>query len=83
MLGRLIKLFLDENGIKYSFVANEIGIPANVFSTILNGKRKIIAEEYFAICAVLNVDTNYFAKQVSQTNQQSPTKTHLNLLQHT
>jgi len=60
--GKLIKKHLDENGIKYSFVANEAGMPLNIFSAMLNEKRKITAEEYFIICAVLKVDANYFAK---------------------
>ena len=57
MLGSLIKSYLDENGIKYSFVANEVGIPNNIFSAMLNGKRKIVAEEYIKICNVLKIDT--------------------------
>ncbi len=64
MLGELIKNYLDENGIKYSFVAEEAGIPKNVFSSILNGKRKIVAEEYFTICFILKLDTSFFANQL-------------------
>lgn len=68
MLGGLIKSYLDENGIKYSFVAEEAGIPANVFSSILNGKRKIVAEEYFTICFILKVDTNFFANKLQHAS---------------
>lgn len=68
MLGGLIKGYLDENGIKYSFVAEEAGIPANVFSTIINGKRKISAEEYFTICFILKVDTGFFADKLKHAS---------------
>jgi len=62
MLGKEIKKYLDENGIKYSFVAEKIEMPMNVFSALLNEKRKLTADEYIEICFVLKVDTNYFAE---------------------
>ena len=55
-----LKKYLDDNGLKYSYVSKESGIKLNALSLILNGKRKITVEEYFTICAVLKVDTNYF-----------------------
>jgi plasmid maintenance system antidote protein VapI len=64
MIGSIIKKHLDEDGIKYSFVAKEAQIPINVFSAMINEKRKITAEEYFKICKVLKVDANYFANKV-------------------
>jgi transcriptional regulator with XRE-family HTH domain len=66
MYGEQIKNFLDENGIKYSFVASEAGISNNIFSAMLNGKRKITVEEYFSICHALKVDANYFAEKVNK-----------------
>lgn len=68
MLGGLIKAYLDENGIKYSFVAEEAGIAANVFSAIINGKRKITAEEYFTICFILKLDAGYFAEKLRRAS---------------
>ena len=64
MLGALIKNYLDERGIKYSFVANEAGISNNVFSAMLSGKRKIVAEEFIRICFVMDIDTSYFAEKL-------------------
>lgn len=64
MLGELIKRYLDENGIKYTFVANEIGVAKNVLSAMLSGKRKITAEEYISICTAIKVDTSYFAEMI-------------------
>ena len=66
MAGQLIKKHLDENGIKYSFIANALGISINVLSTMLSGKRKIAVEEFVDICELLKVDTNYFAEKIRQ-----------------
>jgi transcriptional regulator with XRE-family HTH domain len=33
---------------------------------MLNGKRKISAEEYFAICTALKVDLDYFVKSAGE-----------------
>lgn len=68
MYGEKIKTYLDDNGIKYTFVATEAGIPLNTLSAMLNCKRKITVEEYFKICFVLNVDANYFAQKVNQAS---------------
>lgn len=68
MYGEKIKAYLDEKGIKYTFVANEAGIPLNTLSAMLNCKRKISVEEYFTICIVLNVDANYFANKVQHAS---------------
>jgi len=69
MAGQLIKKYLDENGIKYSFIANEAGIPINIFSAMLNNKRKITVEEYFTICFALKVDVNFFAEKIWETTR--------------
>jgi len=60
MVGNRVKCYLDERGIKHTFVSEAIGLPANVFSNMLNEKRKITAEEYFEICKVLGVNANEF-----------------------
>ena len=50
MLGNRIKDYLDEKGIKYSFISGKTGIPMNILSPMLNEKREIKAVEYFEIC---------------------------------
>lgn len=60
MVGEKIKNYLDCNGIKYSFVADAIGVNANAFSSMLKGTRKIAVEEFISICNTLNVETNLF-----------------------
>lgn len=60
MLGIRIKEYIEKSGLKLSAIADKIGIPMNTFSTMMNGKRKITAEEYFAICKALNVPLEQF-----------------------
>lgn len=61
MCGLRIKEYLDNKGIRYSFVSEKTGIPMNILSPTLNGKRKMSAEEFILICKALNVPTDYFA----------------------
>lgn len=63
MVGLRIKKYLDDNGIKYSFVAEKIDMPMNMFSPLLNGKRKMSAEEYLLICKAIGVGAEYFAEE--------------------
>lgn len=60
MIGLKVKQYLDENGIKYSFLSEKIGMPMNVLSPLLNGKRKMSVEEYFIICEALGVPVSMF-----------------------
>lgn len=63
MRGIMIKKYLDENGIKYTFLAEKLGISMNILSPILNGKRKISADEYIEICRVLGLPLEFFASK--------------------
>ena len=65
MLGLKIKRYLDDNGIKYSYVAEKTGIPMNILSPMLNEKRDIKATEYFSICSVLKVPLETFTEEKS------------------
>lgn len=60
MIGLRVKNYLDKNGIKYSFLSEKIGMPMNVLSPTLNGKRKMSVEEYFMICEALGVPVSTF-----------------------
>ena len=61
MLGIRIKEYIANSGLKYGAVADKAGIPQQIFSTMINDKRKITAEEYFTICKALNVPLDQFA----------------------
>lgn len=60
MLGAKIRTYIVENGLKLGVIAERAKIPMNTFSAMMNGKRKINAEEYFAICKVLGVPLETF-----------------------
>ena len=53
-----IKKYLDDNGIKQNEIAKRSNIPENTFSMILNGKRKLEADEALSILKALGVDAN-------------------------
>jgi transcriptional regulator with XRE-family HTH domain len=63
MLGARIKKYLDDNGIKQTFLAQRIGTFDSTMSDILNGKRNITAEEYYLICKALNVPMEKFVEE--------------------
>ena len=60
MLGKIIKQYLEDNGITQTYICTKTGISAPKMSLILRDERKIIAEEYGAICKALNVDLSFF-----------------------
>ena len=62
MLGNRIKEYLDSKGIRYSYLSEKTGIPANILSPMLNGKREIKALEYFSICSALDIPLETFAE---------------------
>ena len=60
MKGSDIKKYLESNGIKQSFVSEQIGIPAPILNMMLNDNRKIEANEYMKICDAIGVPLDYF-----------------------
>lgn len=60
MLGKKIKMYLEEKGIKQSFLAEKTSIPQSTLSALLNDKRGILANEYFSICTALDVPVDTF-----------------------
>ena len=50
--------YIDSHGIKREYISEKSGIPSNVLSYILNGKRKLNVEEFILILGVLNIDAN-------------------------
>ena len=55
-----IKQYLVENGIKQSFLAKKMNMSKFTMSSLLNGKRKITAEELNDIGKALNVNPTIF-----------------------
>ncbi len=60
MLNRRIKKFMEERGVKQSFLKEQLGMTASTVNALLNGNRGISAEEYFKICDALKVPLEFF-----------------------
>lgn len=60
MVGKRIKEYLNENGIKQSFLAEKTGMTNSVISDICTKERRIDALEYYKICKALNVPLEMF-----------------------
>ena len=59
-LGKRIKNFIEERGIKQAFLAEQVGVSASVMSKMLAGNYPISAEDYYNICKALRVELSYF-----------------------
>jgi transcriptional regulator with XRE-family HTH domain len=55
-----IKQYLESNGIRQEFVATKIKMKKNIFNNIVNGKRRITADELKLVADALKVDANIF-----------------------
>ena len=55
-----LKKYVEENGIKQSYISEQTGLSKDVVSNILNLKRKITAEEFLKICYLLKIDPRSF-----------------------
>lgn len=51
-----LKNYVDMIGIKQSYLSEKTKIPADTISKILNGKRKMTAEELLLVCDALHID---------------------------
>ena len=65
MLNENISAYLKRNGITQSHIAETVGIHQQTFSNMMNGKRKLTAEEYVRICRALGKSTEYFVDKAS------------------
>lgn len=61
MVGKKIKQYLAENGIKQNFLSEKTGISISKISRICSGEVKNIdCVEYYKICNVLGLPYEYF-----------------------
>ena len=60
MVGEKIKNYLNENGIKQTFIADKTGLSNSCISAICGGNRKIEVIEYLKICRALGVEPDTF-----------------------
>lgn len=66
MKGSDIKAYLEENGIKQTFVSEKTGIPAPILNMMLNDNRKIEANEYMKICDAIGVPLEQFKPRMPE-----------------
>lgn len=55
-----IKKYLNEKGIKQTYLSRKTGINIKSISFSLNGKRKLEIEEFRKICIALDVSSEVF-----------------------
>lgn len=50
-----IKAAIEDSGLKQTYIAKNMGVSEPVLSSIINGKRKVSVEDFFALCNVLKM----------------------------
>ena len=60
MVVEKIAEYIDKQGIKQSAIASYLNVHPQTMSDIINGKRKLKADEYIDICDFLNVPYDKF-----------------------
>ena len=55
-----VRSYREENGYKQLVVAQRAGISKVTFNAMMNGKRKMYADDLRAICLALNVSPELF-----------------------
>lgn len=66
MVGAKIKQYLNEHGIRQSFIADKVGLTPSQMSDICNKDRSIDCLVYYKICKVLSVPLEFFLEDVSE-----------------
>lgn len=60
--------YVKNNNVPQKLLASKSGMTENAMSLMLNGKRKLSADEYIRICDALCVPLERFICQSNQTN---------------
>ncbi|MEG0259218.1 MAG: hypothetical protein RR595_11675 [Lysinibacillus sp.] len=55
-----IRRYIESNGLKMNYVANESSIELKRFYRVINGDSTLSADEYEQICVGLNLELNFF-----------------------
>lgn len=66
MIGAKIKSYLQERGIKQTFLAEKTGMTNSIISDICNNDRKVECVEYYKICKALNLPLEYFFNDLEE-----------------
>lgn len=65
-----VREYIENHYLKQKSIAEAAGIPNATFNAMMNGKRKLYAEELKAICCALNVSANTFIEIGSEQEAQ-------------
>ena len=65
MINESIKNYVETNQISQRTLALKAGLNSNILSKVLNGKRRLLADEYIRICDALCVPYDLFVSKVS------------------
>ena len=60
MVGQRIRNYLDNHGIKRTFLSEKTGLTSSQLTEIFCGRRKIEVMEYYNICKALKVSFDKF-----------------------
>lgn len=66
MIGKKIKEYLNEKGLKQRYLAQQTGLSDSAVSDICNNDRKIDCIEYYKICRALDVPLDYFMQDIEE-----------------
>jgi DNA-binding Xre family transcriptional regulator len=55
-----IRRYIEENGLKFGFIAERSSIDDSKFSRMMTNQQAIKTDEYEKICKALNLPTAYF-----------------------
>lgn len=61
MVAGKIREYLQNNGIKQTWLAEQLDLPVTTFSGIINGKTTMKADMFIQICKILNVRPELFS----------------------
>lgn len=59
-----IRHYINTNGLKMNHIADKAGIELKRFYRIVNGASTMSADEFEDICKALNVEPQYFFKEI-------------------
>ena len=62
-INKRLSEYVSDNGIKQVYIAQKTGLPADTVSKMLNGNRRILADEFLVICMALDIDPNIFREK--------------------
>ncbi len=58
--------YVNDNGIEQFYIAQKTGLTEDTVSEMLNGNRRMLADEFLLICIALDIDPNIFRNRSAQ-----------------